>query len=165
MSQSFFFNEVLGAMSSSLASSSSGSATESILFGSLAFVKASAFFAAITAYPPIFVLFFFLFLLSVLVFTSPVQKDVDITTDIIAKSIDYYLDIWFNSLWRAYSLIQPLEMILRCPVWNGYFQTQHHFLLFYFRTPWHCFLLQWPFSFCLEIYILIRWLISKQTHI
>ena len=74
ISQSFFFIEVLGAMSSSLASSSSGSATESILFGSLAFVKASAFFAAITAYPPIFVLFFFLFLLSVLVFTSPVQK-------------------------------------------------------------------------------------------
>ena len=74
ISQSFFFIEVLGAMSSSLASSSSGSATESILFGSLAFVKASAFFAAITAYPPIFVLFFFLFLLSVLVFTSPVQQ-------------------------------------------------------------------------------------------
>ena len=74
ISQSFFFIEVLGAMSSSFASSSSGSATESILFGSLAFVKASAFFAAITAYPPIFVLFFFLFLLSVLVFTSPVQQ-------------------------------------------------------------------------------------------
>ena len=74
ISQSFFFIEVLGPMSSSLASSSSGSATESILFGSLAFVKASAFFAAMTAYPPIFVLFFFLFLLSVLVFTSPVQQ-------------------------------------------------------------------------------------------
>ena len=152
-------------MSSSLASSSSGSATESILFGSLAFVKASAFFAAITAYPPIFVLFFFLFLLSVLVFTSPVQKRCWYNNWYHRKIYWFYLDIWFNSLWRAYSLIQPLEMILRCPVWNGYFQTQHHFLLFYFRTPWHCFLLQWPFSFCLEIYILISWLMSKQTHI
>ena len=92
-------------------------------------------------------------------------KDADMTTDIIAKYIDYYSEILFNSLWRAYSLIQPLEMILRCPVWYGYFQTQQHFLLFYLQTPWHCFLLQWPFSFCLEIYILISWLISKQTHI